>query len=170
MKRLLLLPLLLISLKVFSQDFEPISVILIDNDGEFTNVRNAPSGAIVDKIPTSHTVDFVVDKVENGWFRIAGGVYYDYDIQEDSTLLKKSVTGHWVHSSTIGFYTRNYGGTKMNFYTAPSLKSKVAFTINEESAVHPLEFRNGWVKVKCKGKIGWIQLESLCSNPLTNCC
>ena len=44
-----------------------LGVFIADNNGPYTNIRNAPKGKIVDKIPTSETAMLGVEKPTNGW-------------------------------------------------------------------------------------------------------
>ena len=46
-----------------------IGVVIVDKDGPFTNIRNAPNGKIVKKISTDKTVGLVVTSPKNGWWR-----------------------------------------------------------------------------------------------------
>ena len=47
---------------------QSIGVYIYDNDGDFTNIRNAPKGKIVFKLPSREGVMIGVDKVVNGWW------------------------------------------------------------------------------------------------------
>lgn len=46
---------------------QSIGIYIYDNDGDFTNIRNAPKGKIVFKLPSREGVMIDVDKVVNGW-------------------------------------------------------------------------------------------------------
>ena len=170
MKRtFLLLALILVVLIGYAQS---LSVYISDSNGEFTNVRNAPNGKVVAKIPTSKIVVLDVTSPQNGWWQIDGGqVAYTGD-DDEVVNLKGSSTGYWIHHSVIGLDTRNYGGETLRLRKSPGAKSAVVFSFKEEMHLMPLEVRGDWVKVKtADGKhIGWIETEWLCDNPLTNCC
>ena len=149
-----------------------LSVYISDSNGEFTNVRNAPKGKVVDKIPTSKIAVLTVTSPQNGWWQIADGEV-SYTGDDDETIkLKGSTTGYWIHHSVLGLDTRNYGGQTLHLRKSPDAKSAVVFSFKEEMHVMPLEVRGDWVKVKTgDGKhIGWIEAEWICDNPLTNCC
>ena len=151
---------------------QSLSVYISDDNGAFTNVRNAPKGKVVAKIPTSKIVMLDVTSPQNGWWQIDGGkVYYTGDDDETVTL-KGSSTGYWIHHSVIGLGSRNYGGETLRLRKSPDKKSAVVFSFKEELHLMPLEVRGDWVKVKTgDGKhTGWIESEWLCDNPLTNCC
>ena len=151
---------------------QSLSVYISDSNGEFTNVRNAPGGKVVAKIPTSKIVMLEVTSPQNGWWQIDGGtVNYTGDDDEEVTL-KGSSTGYWIHHSVIAVGTRNYGGETLHLRKSPDNKSAAVFSFKEEMQLRPLEVRGDWVKVKtADGKhTGWIESEWLCDNPLTNCC
>ncbi|MBQ5457388.1 MAG: hypothetical protein IIT61_01545, partial [Bacteroidales bacterium] len=77
-----------------------------------------------------------------------------------------------IHYSVLGFSTRNYGGQRYVLFSQPSEKSAENFAFTEEIGLRPLDFKKGWVYVETYDKKhrGWIQLENICANPLTNCC
>ena len=107
-----------------------IGVVIVDKVGPFTNIRNAPNGKIVKKIATDKTVGLVVTSPKNGWWRIVGDSYDDYDIGDPSEEVKLtgSKSGYWIHYSCIGFFTRNYGGQRITLRSAPSSKAKAVYS------------------------------------------
>ena len=58
---------------------QSLGVFTADNSGKFTNVRNAPKGKVVDKIPTSECAMMGVEKPTNGWWKIIGNTLQTYD-------------------------------------------------------------------------------------------
>lgn len=148
-----------------------VSAYIVDNNGAFTNIRNAPNGKIVHRISTKATVDFALMTPRNGWWRIEGDSYSNYDT-ESEVKLTGSKTGYWIHYSCLGFCTRNYGGEKMYLRATPSLKGKVVYTFSEpETLLRPVDAKGDWTKVKTgDGKHeGWIENVWICSNPVTTC-
>lgn len=147
---------------------QTLSVFSVDYDGPYTNIRNAPKGAIVSKVKTSEDAMFEVTSPRNGWWRIVGDSY-DLPDRED-IMLKGSSKGYWIHYSTIGIGTRNYGGQTLTLRSTPG--GKAVYSFKEEITLRPIDIKGGWVKVKTvDGKhTGWIEEEWLCGNPLTNCC
>ncbi len=92
---------------------------------------------------------------------------------DSEVVLEGSDTGeYWIHHSSLGLGTRNYGSQELCLRDAPDEEGKVVFTFNEEMILMPLDIQGDWVKVKVDGYdiVGWIEAEWLCSNPLTNCC
>lgn len=152
-----------------------VEAYLFDLVGNFTNIRVAPNGAVKAKLnhegeyePCFSLVDY-----KNGWWKIADCYDATGESPEGEKLCKKAVGGY-IHYSCVGIGTRNYGGQHIHLYATANHKSKVVYTIKEETTVRPVGVALGgsWVKVKtADGKHeGWIQSEWLCSNPLTNCC
>lgn len=133
-----------------------------------TNIRATPGGEVVLELG-KHMDDYFLDleATSNGWFKVTdkiGGIDVDYDIPGGVG---------WIHGSVIGLDTRNYGGQELKFYSEPKEEASVSGTINHELHVHLIDVCGEWAKVKgnADGKKieGWIQIEWLCGNPLTNC-
>lgn len=161
--------LLLATASVHAQDV--IGAYLVDSNGAYTNIRNAPNGKIVDKISTKTTADFTLTTPRNGWWRITGDCYDDYD-KEAEVALKGSKTGYWIHYSCIGFSTRNYGGEEIYLRATPSNKGKVLWkTTEQEILLHPIDVKGDWLKVKTGDMKheGWINNLWICDNPVTTC-
>ncbi len=144
-----------------------LDVYTYDSNGTYTNIRNAPKGSVVDRIPTESTAMFDVETPRNGWWKIVDNSYSLPD--QDAVNLKGSKTGYWIHYSVLGIGTRNYGGQKLSLRSKPS--GKVVYSFTEEIMLRPVDIMGSWVKVKTiDGKhTGWIESEWLCGNPLTNC-
>ncbi|MCR4604148.1 MAG: SH3 domain-containing protein [Prevotella sp.] len=151
-----------------------VSVYIYDTDGPFTNVRSSPKGKVVDKIPVDRSATLLLTKATNGWWRIVDNCYGAFDEDGDfvEVKLKGSTTGYWIHYSTIAVGTRNYGGEDLPLRSQPSKRASVSFTLKGEQLVRPIDVKGDWVKVKTlDGRgTGWIEVEWLCDNPLTNCC
>ena len=146
-----------------------LTAYITDDEGAYTNIRNAPKGKVVDKINTGWSVVVVLDDYQNGWWRIVGTPENAGEGVE--ITLAPSKTGHWIHYSVVGFSTRNYGGQQLALYSSPSSKASKVYTFTEEIILHPVGVKGDWIKVKTgDGKhTGWIEKEWICPNPLTNC-
>ena len=48
-----------------------LDVYTYDSNGTYTNIRNAPKGSVVDRIPTESTAMFDVETPRNGWWTTA---------------------------------------------------------------------------------------------------
>lgn len=148
---------------------QSLGVFTYDNSGKFTNVRNAPKGKVVDKIPTEVCAMIGVEKPTNGWWKIIGDTY---DTGDDEGTLKGSTTGYWIHYSVLAMGTRNYGGQTLYIRQSPSASAPVVYKFKKEIQLRPMDIKGEWVKVQTTdGKYtGWIEAEWLCGNSLTNCC
>ncbi len=82
-------------------DVMATNAYIVDDDGDFTNIRNAPKGKVIDKIPTGQgRFRLWVDSYTNGWYHIKGSVVYDSE-QKNERVLNGSDC--WVHESIIRF-------------------------------------------------------------------
>lgn len=167
-KNLIILFVLLTALSA-TVSAQSIGVFTWDSKGKFTNVRNAPNGKVVDRIPTSDAAMIEVEKPTNGWWKIVGD---DYDTGDEQGTLKGSSTGYWIHYSVLGVGTRNYGKQKLTLRQSPNAKSAAVYSFTKEIVLRPMDIKGDWVKVKTTdGKYtGWIEMDWLCGNSLTNCC
>jgi SH3-like domain-containing protein len=148
---------------------QSLGVFISDNNGPYTNIRNAPKGKVIDKISTKETAMIGVEKPTNGWWKIIGTTY---DTGDKEGVLKPSATGHWIHYSVLAMGTRNYGGQTLYLRKDPSATASVVYTFKDEIELRPMDIKGDWVKVQTSdGKhTGWIEAEWLCGNALTNCC
>ncbi len=169
MKRLFLILLLFISFVCvgFAQSVE---VFIADPDGPYTNVRNAPKGKVMERIPTELDIILSVESPRNGWWRICEDMYYNLDGTE--IHLKGSETGYWIHYSVLCVSSSNYGGQCLTLREEPSETSAAVYTFKEEILLQPIDVKDEWVKVRTEdGKhTGWIEAHWLCGNPVTYCC
>ena len=149
---------------------QSLEVFINDVTKTPTNVRNAPKGKVVATFPLESIITLSIQSPTNGWWKITNGEYGD--VEKGDRKLKGSRTGYWVHSSVLGIGTRNYGGQRLNLHQTPSSKSAITYSFTEDLVLNPVDIKGTWVKVKTQdGKhVGWIELEWLCGNPLTNCC
>ena len=171
MKRtFLLLSLLTIVLCIKAQS---VDVYLEDNSGSRTNIRNAPKGKVVHRIPKNTIAMIEVEEPKDGWWRICDNSYFSVDEKGYQGLYKLtgSNTGYWIHYSVLAVATRNYGGETLYLYQQPTVRSKKVYTINEEILLRPVDVHDDWVKCATLtgNNVGWIQVEWLCGNALTNC-
>ena len=112
----------------------------------------------------------VLENCTKGWWKLAEKPSY---AEEDVDIpLQPSATGYWIHYSTVGFGTRNYGGQTLHLRKSPDDKAPITYSFSKELTLHPIGVQGDWVKVKTSdGKhSGWIEMDWICANPLTNCC
>ena len=170
MKRIITLIVLIASITL-TASAQTLDVYISDNSGQYTNIRNAPKGQVVCKLklPDANGIMFSVAKQVNGWWLISGDGYWNPET--DTGKFTGSTTGYWIHNSVITVDTRNYSGQKLSLRSKPSARATVVYTFKDERALIPLDLKGNWVKVKTTdGKhTGWIEIEWLCGNSVTNC-
>ncbi|MBO4822112.1 MAG: hypothetical protein J5548_11710 [Prevotella sp.] len=149
------------------------SAFICDNSGTPTNVRNAPKGKVVQKLPDidgGYVVSLLA--VKNNWWKIDPIVDIYGDEEDENIRLKGSKTGYWMHYSVLQF---GIAGDHENVLRqAPSANAKplqLEPSYLFEVGLHPLEIRGEWIKVITTDKrhTGWMPIDKICSNPLTTC-
>ena len=168
-KRLFLAAVLMIlAVPAFSQDEVVIDVYIMDNPKDLTtNLRDAPKGKIVKQLPRG-VYALYLSEVRNGWWKVVDM----WDADEDKGQKLNPMKTYWIHYSVIATGTRNYGGERLTLRAAPNKTAKAVWSFKNEISLRPLEVRGEWAKVcTIDGKhTGWIEMEWLCGNPVTNCC
>ena len=146
---------------------------ICDNSGTPTNVRKAPNGKVVQKLPDvdgGYVVSLI--EVKNKWWKIDPVIEVYGDEEDECVELKGSKTGYWMHYSVLQF---NIAGDHENVLReTPStngkpLKVKPSYLL--EVGLHPLEIRGEWIKVVTTDNLytGWMPIDKICDNPLTTC-
>ena len=155
----------------FNTFAESLGVFINDNKGKVTNIRNAPKGKIVHSfaLPAANGIMITVDYQVNGWWHIEFNEYWEPD--KDMQHFVGSNNGYWVHYSVIAVSTRNYGNQRLYLRNKPSNSGQVVYSFNTEMLLRPVDIKGEWVKVQTyDGKhSGWLELEWICGNSLTNC-
>lgn len=162
---------MVIAMSVYAQT--GAGAYIFDNSGTPTNVRNAPNGKVVEKLPDI-SGGYVVTllEVKNNWWRIDPIIGLCGDVDEETLKLKGSKTGYWIHYSVLGF---GINGDHENVLRAtPSSKGKFlkldpSYLL--EVTLRPLQIRGKWIKVITSDKrhTGWMPIDRICDNPLTTC-
>lgn len=87
-----------------SDDFEEtidVNAYIYDDDGDFTNIRNRPKGAVIDKIPCGQgRFGVYLDKESNGWWHIKDSKVYDTKTDQYRELNGDDC---WIHKSIVKF-------------------------------------------------------------------
>ena len=152
-----LFAILTMTLMVMTVSAQRVVAFVTDSD-PFTNLRDAPKGKVIGKIDNKLTAMVVLENCTKGWWKLAEKPSY---AEED-----------WIHYSMVGFGTRNYGGQTLHLRKSPDDKAPITYSFSKELTLHPIGVQGDWVKVKTSdGKhSGWIEMDWICANPLTNCC
>jgi hypothetical protein len=145
------------------------TAFLWDND-DVSNVRDRPKGKVVMSLSADEPYTFDLTTPRNGWWRIES-FWNPANADEDTSLEGSSTGEYWIHYSVIAVGTRNYGGEDVYLRAAPDEDANVVAVFNEEVILRPMDISGDWVKVKLDNTeiVGWIEVEWLCGNPLTNC-
>ncbi len=148
---------------------QQLGAFIADNDGSYTNLRDAPKGKIIDRIPNEEYPMIGIEKPTNGWWKLIEHYYYTGD---GGTALRDSTASHWIHYSVLAVNTRNYGGQMLYLRKSPKTSARIVFKFKDERTLRPMDYKDGWVKVQTEDKkyVGWIEEDWLCGNSLTNCC
>ena len=136
-------------------------------DSGNTNVRNAPDGKLMHRLPQTGTYTLVVYGPQNGWWRILNGVVEELD--GDEIVLSGEA---WIHSSVVGLTTRNYDGKALPLRSEPRASAPVSGKITiSADLVRPLDISEDgkWVKVSWGKVSGWAEAGMLCANPVSTC-
>lgn len=137
-------------------------------DSSDTNVRNAPGGKVVCKLPLlEEGYILYVDRIEKGWCRIADDEVLP-TLDDKVVKLEGSSTGYWIHNSLL--FAKGMGDGGVTLYAEKSQRSKVVLKTTDWTEFTPLEISGKWVKVRVGKKSGWMPIDEVCNNPLTNCC
>lgn len=145
-----------------------LTVFVSDETNSPTNIRETPKGKVVLTIPAGDDCMLSVNGVANGWWYVEGPVRIYGDGSEKTETLPN---GGWIHSSVLAVASRNYGGDTFHLRESPEEGSKIIYSFSEEMLLRPVDMSADWVKVKTTdGKHeGWIEAQSLCGNPMSNC-
>lgn len=137
-----------------------------------TDILNKPMGATAMTLSSEVPYIFSLTSPTDGWWKIEE-IWNAEDDEDPTAQLAGSDTGeYWIHYSHLGLGTSNYGGQTLTLRAAPDENADVVFSFDTEVLVMPLDVQGDWVQVMVDGNyaVGWIEVEWLCSNPLTNCC
>ena len=162
---------MVIALSVHAQ--KSVGAYICDNSGSPTNVRNAPNGKVVKKLPDidgGYVVSLL--EVKNKWWKIDPVIDIYGDSEDESVQLKGSKTGYWMHYSVLGFGIAGDHENVLRETPSPNGKPlKVEPSYLFEVVLHPLEIRGEWIKVITSDKLhtGWMPIDRICYNPLTTC-
>ena len=176
MRKILLATIMMVMAMSVLAQAQVRAYIFDEDESGSTNVRNAPKGAVVQRLPNDYEGGFVVAllEVKDNWWRIDPEVdIYTSDAElADNMLLEGSKTGYWIHYSVLAF---GISGEKENVVRKrPSMKAKplkVKESYWNKNDLRPLEIRGDWIKVITTDKryTGWMPIDRICYNPIIRC-
>lgn len=105
------------------------------------------------KSHTCYNIELISSK--NGYFKIASISNMDdnYDVK-----MHGSSTGYWINCYDLVCYVEP-GFGRRPLYTSPNVSRNIIAYANEDSILTPLAVSGNWVKVRCGGNVGWIQMD-----------
>lgn len=148
-----------------------LHVYLNDPDTTGSNIRSSPGGNIISTLhytPENFVYFITAYVAHNGWIKIDDLIRgMDSDIKLPSNVC-------WIHGSILSVDTRNYGGEIISVYAESDRSSIVINKIEKEmTGLTLLDLCGNWAEVEWTEDemifSGWIEIEWLCGNPLTNC-
>lgn len=149
--------------------FAQVYAYIIDGSGTPTNVRNAPSGKVVQSLVNGESYVVELLSVNGNWWKIDPVVEIYGDTDRELTLTG-SKSGYWIHNSLLQFTVA--GDPTGCLRVKPSWKSKaVKMSESTEMQFRPLAISGKWVKVVTTNgrSTGWMHQSKICYNPLTTC-
>ncbi len=142
-----------------------IDAYFIDSDRNGSNIRNAPSAQsqIINQVDNMTTVLHITG-VQNGWFQVD----HIYDAASEGGDVDVFKGLGWVHAAIVGGDGMG-GGTPL--LQAPHKKAKWLTNIGVEKGIGLISCKGTWAYVQSgRGKLkGWVENQTMCSNPLSNC-
>lgn len=146
-----------------------LHVYVRDSD-TVTNLRNGPKGDVVGHV---HNFDMLVlDSCANGWFHIKM-IYFNpgEEVSEERIVKDDNL---WIHNSVITADWVGDGASRViSFRQAPADSAKVILKdkCGKHLIARILDLQGDWAKVRTSsGFVGWVPIELICGNSLTNCC
>lgn len=130
-------------------------------------IRDKPSGfgKILGEIPfvmeDEDKVHISIKGYSKGWLRI------QFATKKDETVIFSG--DGWIKANRVNASVYSPKGKKVNLYALPKLKSKKAGTIPSKAQFEVIGFDHFGLKIRYKGKTGWIPRNNICDDPFTLC-
>lgn len=146
------------------KDWCNVDAFVMDNDPNGLNIRaeGDAKDEIIGKIPFNEegTTVHIIQSNFGGWLKINRAETVDGTVVFDKE--------GWVSANLLGTSTAGYGTKGVKLYEAGK-GTKVLVTIPPSTMVRVSSCDKSDVRVKYKKFEGWLDLESQCGNPVTNC-
>ncbi len=148
---------------------------VIDPDPVGLNVRSAPKGKVIAKLPTDAEV--TLKAYESGWVKIADAYYMDNPGFADANghpsvdgVTELNEVNGWVFAKLLGTSARVYDADKTEWLLADhALESDKTVQLPVEAKLQVLACYGKWLEVSYNGQVGWLQPELNCPSALTTC-
>lgn len=139
-----------------------------DKNPKGLSVRAKPSvtSDSVGKIPFANDDDDNMVTVEiigyrNGWLRISRAITIS-----DSVVFQGD---GWIPANKVTANVQTPTGKPAPFYALPKLTSKRIGTIPADKFIDIIGYDCFGLKIRYKGKTGWLPAKHICGNPVTTC-
>ena len=147
-----------------NKDVCSVEAFVADTDKNGLNVRreDRANAESIGKIPFSEDGTMVHLTGTNfvGWVKINHAVN-----MESETVFDQE---GWVSANLLATSTTGYNGKGVKLYEAGK-GTKVIKIVPPETVVKIVSCDKDWVRVKYKKFTGWLDPDSQCGNPVTNC-
>ena len=145
-----------------------VTAYVIDTDPEGVNVRNGPGKeyAVTAILPADWPVQVHITGAKGDWMNIS-----DPSVYAPFSEPTQYFTG-WVWGPALAVATRLSGRDPSGLvplYRDPIAGSTVVTRLPKNTPVTIAGCKGEWVKVNYKDTSGWLDPESHCDNPLTEC-
>jgi SH3-like domain-containing protein len=142
---------------------------VIDPDPKGLNVRYGPGTGfgIKTRLLAQNETTVSIKGASGKWLMIDEA--YEMEAVEES----KGLQGKgWVYAPGLALTTRYVGLKKepaVRLFQEPNYNSAVILRLPRDTEVKLIGCRGDWVQVQYKNFTGWLDAQSQCGNPTTNC-
>lgn len=142
---------------------------VIDNDPNGLNVRSAPKGNIISRIPHNDYDSFTQVHIvasEEGWLQISGWEDFFVSVTFDEKA--------WIYGRLVGTFVRGYEEGGVEAYAESSNDAEKMGQFLANHVVKVIDCKKDWLFVSGQSVDGrrieaWLAPEEQCSNALTTC-
>lgn len=138
-----------------------IKVQITDADGDYTNLRRSPNGAVAYQLPTSSSYELIVEKPNKGWWLIADNKVEKLGADNKTIELPEGVL--MIHGSVLSIQSINEDGQKLSLRKMPNKDAEVTYSFSKSMVFRPLDISGIWIKVSTldNKRNGWIKIKYL---------
>ena len=152
----------------------PLRAYINDSDGEYTNIRNAPSGKVILQLPTGRVYLINLSDFQKGWWKIDGLVLINENEEEVPYTIPTNAE-YWIHTSCVNSEIKGDGTISFVLLSEPREGSSLvgnypAGTLPSIHKILDLSNDKNYLKVKLNdGHVGWIPASIVCYSYFSVC-
>lgn len=130
-------------------------------------IRDKPSGfgKVLGEIPAvmedKDKVHISIKGYSNGWIRI------QFAANQDETVIFSG--DGWIKANRVAAAVFSPKWKKVDFYLAPKFKSKKVGTIPTKAIFDVVGYDKFGLKIRYKGRTGWLPRTNVCDDPVKLC-